>query len=175
MITATATACEPGRFCPDHATDPALLALMAAAVIGITLFAIAAVLLVCVFDQAGRRIHRHLTRHRRAARHYAAAISRVRTGHTRLPNGLCGYCYVHWPCPLLCRLAGPPCGPDCSDWHAPLPEPIPARPHRDVMASAVEDWWRDTDPTEDRATGPDIAAHVEMYLTSSGYHITPNP
>ncbi|MEH0547310.1 hypothetical protein QA802_30755 [Streptomyces sp. B21-105] len=166
------TAYEPGRLCP---VDPGLLVLIAAAVLGIALFAAAAVLLLAVIDAAARRIRRRLTRTRRARDHYAAAIARARHGHTRTPEGRCADCHVTWPCPLLCRLAGPPCSPDCDDRHAPIPDPAPPRPHLDVMAAAVEDWWLTTDPLEDRATGPHLAAHVEMYLHSSGYHITPNP
>lgn len=169
------TACEPGRFCPHHPVEPGLLVLIAATVIAVTLFTAGAGFLVWALCVAARRIRHRLTRTRRDRDRYAAAITRVRTGHHRNPNGLCAYCYVRWPCPLLCRLAGPPCTPDCHDWHTPLPEPTPPRPYRDVMAAAVEDWWTTTDPTTDTATGPDIAAHVDMYLTSSGYHITPNP
>lgn len=169
------TACEPGRFCPDHPNAPWMSFLAAVGILGTALFVLAGVFLIWAAGAATRYYHRRFTRHRRAASHYAAAIARARTGHNRTPGGLCAYCYVRWPCPLLCRLAGPPCTPDCADWHTPLPEPIPSRPYRDVMAAAVEDWWTSTDPTQDRATGPDIAAHIEMYLTSSGYHITPNP
>ncbi|MFD5251310.1 hypothetical protein ACFWM5_00505 [Streptomyces bobili] len=49
------------------------------------------------------------------------------------------------------------------------------RPHLDVMAAAVEDWWLTTDPAQDRDTGAEVAAHVDMYLHSSGYRITPWP
>ncbi|NUS85999.1 MAG: hypothetical protein HOY75_25570 [Streptomyces sp.] len=169
------TACEPGRFCPDHPDAPWAWFLAAVGILGVVLFAAAAVGLIVTVDTAARYIRRRITRTRRARDHYAAAIARARHGHTRTPDGACAYCCVTWPCPLLCRLAGPPCGPDCEDRHAPLADPAPPRPHLDVMAAAVEDWWLTADPAADRATGPDIAACVEMYLLSSGYHITPNP
>lgn len=121
----TLAACEPGHFCPDHPVDPGLMVLIAAAILGITLFAIAAVLLVVTIATAARYIHRRITR------------------------------------------ARPP-APE-----APEPEDAPPA-YLDVMAAAVEDWWLTTDPANGRATGPDIAAHVEMYLRSSGYHITPD-
>jgi hypothetical protein len=159
---------------PDQPTEPGLLVLIAVAVLGLALFATAGVALIAVLHTAGRRIHHRLTRNRRVAAHYAAAIARVRAGHDPAPDGTCNACHVTWPCPLLCRLAGPPCSPTCEDRH-PTPAAAPPRPYRDVIATAVEDWWLTTDPAQDRNTGAEIAAYVDMYLTSSGYHITPNP
>ncbi|MFM9634359.1 hypothetical protein ACKI10_43260 [Streptomyces galilaeus] len=167
--------CPPTAFCPDHPVDPGLLVLIAVALIAIALFATAAVLLVVTLDTATRYIRRRLTRTRRTAAAYAAAITRVRDSHTRRPDGTCAHCCVTWPCPTLCLLAGAPCGPGCEDRHGTPPDPAPPRPHRDVMAAAVEDWWLTTDPVQDRDTGAEVAAHVEMYLHGSGYRITPWP
>lgn len=45
--------------------------------------------------------------------------------------------------------------------------------HRAVIQAAIEDWWITTDPTEPFHT-PAVAEQIEMYLISSGYHITPD-
>ena len=51
------------------------------------------------------------------------------------------------------------------------PDTHPA--HRQVVAAALEDWWLTTDPREP-FHAPDVADHVETYLLSSGYTITPD-
>lgn len=55
-----------------------------------------------------------------------------------------------------------------------LGPPAPAGNHLDIIAAALDDWWTVTDPRAE-FNGADIAPHVEQYLLSSGYHITPNP
>jgi hypothetical protein len=45
--------------------------------------------------------------------------------------------------------------------------------HRRIIAAALEDWWITTDPVEPFA--PDrVADQVDLYLISSGYHISPD-
>ncbi|AVV46441.1 hypothetical protein C6376_39190 [Streptomyces sp. P3] len=169
------SSCEPGSFCPDHPHAPWSWLLAAVGILGVALFAAAAVLLAAAGAAGVRRIRWHATRHRRALDRAAAAIARVRHGHDRGPDGRCDACGTVWPCHPLCLLAGAPCSPGCEDRHGAPPDPAPPRPHQEVMAAAVEDWWRTTDPAADIATGPHLAAYVEMYLRSSGYCITPNP
>ncbi|WP_329545544.1 hypothetical protein OG548_14295 [Streptomyces sp. NBC_01356] len=45
--------------------------------------------------------------------------------------------------------------------------------HRAVIQAAIEDWWITTDPGAPFHT-PAVAEQIEMYLISSGYHITPD-
>lgn len=45
--------------------------------------------------------------------------------------------------------------------------------HRRIITTALEDWWITTDPLQP-FTPDDVAEQVEMYLTTSGYLITPN-
>lgn len=47
-------------------------------------------------------------------------------------------------------------------------------PHLVVVAAALDDWWTTTDPGLP-FDSHDVAAHVEMYLLSSGYHVAPAP
>ncbi|MDX2681083.1 hypothetical protein [Streptomyces soliscabiei] len=170
------TACQPGYFCPDNPDAPWAWFLAAVGVIGAALFVTAAVVLVATVGTAARYIRRRVTRTRRARDHYAAAVTGIRALHRKATHGpTCVYCApmqrigydATWPCDTIRALDQPP-GPTAT-------EPAPPRPHLDVMAAAVEDWWTTTDPAHDQATGPHLAAYVEMYLTSSGYHITPNP
>jgi len=61
--------------------------------------------------------------------------------------------------------------------HIPPPADRPAAapaPHLAVIAAALDDWWTTADPAA-TFDGDTIAPHVEMYLLSSGYHVTPNP
>ena len=118
-------ACEPGRFCPDQPIEPGLYVLVAAALLALTLFAIAGVALIAVLDQAARLITRRIRRTLRPA-------PAVKTPAPRPPH------------------------------------------HLAVIAAALDDWWLVTDP---RAPfdGAAIAPRVEVYLLSSGYHITPGP
>ncbi|MBK3630519.1 hypothetical protein JHN59_38135, partial [Streptomyces sp. MBT49] len=62
----------------------------------------------------------------------------------------------------------------CTDRHGIPADPAPPRPHRAIVAAALDDWWRTADPAA-TFDGETLAPRVEMYLLSSGYHITPNP
>lgn len=69
-------------------------------------------------DDAQRRLK---VQHERAER-AEAAIDRVRARHTRGPDGRCTYClFNYWPCATICLLDGPPCGPECEEWHGSIP------------------------------------------------------
>ncbi|PWG08762.1 hypothetical protein DF268_35925 [Streptomyces sp. V2] len=46
-------------------------------------------------------------------------------------------------------------------------------PHLVVVAAALDDWWITTDPVQP-FDSHSVAAHVELYLLSSGYHTVPN-
>jgi len=45
--------------------------------------------------------------------------------------------------------------------------------HRAIIQAAIEDWWITTDLMAPFDTH-DVTAQIEMYLTSSGYQITPD-
>lgn len=47
-------------------------------------------------------------------------------------------------------------------------QPPPA--HRPVIEDALYDWWTDTDPSKP-FEAPTVAAHIDGYLTASGYII----
>ncbi|MBK3631326.1 hypothetical protein JHN59_42535, partial [Streptomyces sp. MBT49] len=130
----------------DHPDAPGLLVLSAIGIIGVVLFAAAAVLLVVTVATAARYLRRRATAVRRARDTYAAAIARVRAGHDQAPDGTCTTCHVPWPCYLLCRLAGGDCGNNCTDRHGIPADPAPPRPHRAIVAAALDDWWRTADP-----------------------------
>ncbi len=52
--------------------------------------------------------------------------------------------------------------------------PTTDRPHLDLIASALEDWWLTTDPAQPFDTRV-VAQAVDARLTRSGYRITPDP
>ncbi|MEU2992566.1 hypothetical protein ABZ772_19760 [Streptomyces griseoincarnatus] len=55
-----------------------------------------------------------------------------------------------------------------------MTDPTTDRPHLDLIASALEDWWLITDPAQPFDTRV-VAQAVDARLTRSGYRITPDP
>lgn len=114
-------------------------------------------------DDAQRR----LKVQRERAEQAEAAIDRIRARHTRGPNGCCADCSLnYWPCPTICLLDGPPCGPECEEWHAPAEQPGPAATEatgpRDCPPSDVG-----VEHTELRER---CEAAVRMILAGTGAH-----
>lgn len=114
-------------------------------------------------DDAQRRVKVQ----RERAEQAEAAIDRVRARHTRGPDGRCTYClFDYWPCVTICLLDGPPCGPDCEEWHEPVEKPGPA-------ATEATD-RRDCPPCDAGVEHTELRerceATVRMILAGTGAH-----
>jgi hypothetical protein len=68
-------------------------------------------------QDAARALTGYLAAEQRAEQ-AEAAIARVRAAHLETADGRCSDCLVHWPCPDICRLDGPPGCRNCDEYHS---------------------------------------------------------